>query len=317
MSSNSSQPSWLVIVNPNAGNGKGKKDWDMISSALKSKGIDFDFRFTAGKDDATLFTAGAIEKGYRKIITAGGDGTLNEVLNGVFRSGTDKAADITLALIPVGTGNDWARQFGIPSDYNKAADLIREEKFILQDVGVLDYSDGEQKKRRHFINTAGFGFESAVVKRTNYQKDKGRGGKLVYLYNLVASLLTYRNSIMEIEIDGTKIREKVFSVNVGNGKYCGGGMRQTPDADPTDGLLDVSVIMDMSKFEVIRNINILYDGTILKHPLVKGFRCKNIRVSSESVIYTEADGEYLGHTPAEFSILPSAIRIVYGTGLSQ
>jgi len=131
------------------------------------------------------------------------------------------------------------------------------------------------------------------------------------------SLLTYKNTIAELTIDGVKTREKIFSVNVGNGRYCGGGMRQTPGALPNDGLLDVTVIKNIGKLEIIRKLKILYDGTILSHPLIDGYKCKNLKVTSESVIYTEADGESLGHTPVEFSILPSAINIIYGTSIIQ
>jgi diacylglycerol kinase (ATP) len=156
-----------------------------------------------------------------------------------------------------------------------------------------------------------------VVKRTNIQKDKGRSGKLIYFYNLLMSLLSYKNTKAEIDIDGEKIYADVFSINVGNGRYCGGGMRQTPEALPNDGLLDLTIINGMGKFEIIRNLKILYDGTILNHPKINGYKCKNIKVSSESVIYTEADGESLGHTPVEFSIIPACINIVYGTKIIQ
>lgn len=310
-------PEWLVIVNPNAGNGKGKKEWQIISTALKKRNIEFEFRFTSAKGEAASIASEGVNNGFRKIITAGGDGTLNEVLNGVFTSGIKDPSEVTLAIIPVGTGNDWGRLFGIPLDHEKAADIISLGKTLIHDVGVIDYHDGPEKKRRYFINIAGIGFESVVVKRTNYQKDRGRSGKLIYLYNLLISLLTYKNTVVRLEIDGKQQTAQIFSVNVGNGKYCGGGMRQTPDAIPTDGLLDVTVIRDISKFEIIRKLKILYDGTILSHPLIDGYKCRNFKASSESLIYAEADGESLGHTPAEFSILPAAIKIVYGTNIIQ
>jgi diacylglycerol kinase family enzyme len=131
------------------------------------------------------------------------------------------------------------------------------------------------------------------------------------------SLLSYKNTKAEVVIDGEKINTDVFSINVGNGRYCGGGMRQTPNALPDDGLLDVTIINGMGKFEIIRNLKILYDGTILKHPKIDGYKCKNLKVSSDSIIYTEADGESLGHTPVEFSIIPGSINIVYGTNIIQ
>jgi diacylglycerol kinase family enzyme len=106
-------------------------------------------------------------------------------------------------------------------------------------------------------------------------------------------------------------------VNVGNGRYCGGGMRQTPEALPDDGLLDITVIKSMGRIEIIRNLQILYDGTILSHPKVDGYRSNNLKVTSESLLYAEADGETLGHTPVEFSVIPLGVKIVYGVKLIQ
>ena len=313
MNQNSDQKEWLVIVNPNAGNGKGKKDWGKISNLLKTKGLSFTFKFTEKKGHAIHFTIEGIASGCRKIITVGGDGTLNEVVNGIFLSRVCPTTDVSLALIPVGTGNDWGRMFGIPLDYEKAIDIICENKLMLHDAGLVSFFDGSEKRERYFINIAGLGFESVVVKRTNDQKDKGHGGKLIYFYNLLMSLISYKNTKAEITIDGEIINADVFSLNVGNGRYCGGGMRQTPMAIPDDGLLDVTIINGMGKFEIIRNLKILYNGNILQHPKIDGYKCKNVKVSSKSAMYTEADGESLGQTPAEFNIIPDSIKIVYRT----
>jgi YegS/Rv2252/BmrU family lipid kinase len=304
---------WMVIVNPNAGNGKGKKDWEKISGLLKKEEIPFIVTFTEKKGHAINITLEAISSGFRKIITVGGDGTLNEVVNGVFTNNICKTTDILLSLIPVGTGNDWGRMFGIPLDYEKAVKIIAGSKTLLHDIGLVSYYNGSEKKLRYFINIAGLGFESVVVKKTNIQKDQGRGGKLIYFYNLLSSLLAYKNTKSVITIDDAVTRAEIFSLNVGNGRYCGGGMRQTPRALPDDGLLDVTIIKGMGRFEIIRNLKILYDGTILQHPKIDGYKCKNIKVLSEAVMYAEADGESLGQTPAEFSIIPLGINIVYGT----
>ncbi len=317
MNPNSESNEWLVIVNPNAGNGKGKKDWDTIVSSLKKKNIPFNVNFTERKGHAIAYTTEGNAAGYRKIITVGGDGTLNEVVNGVFLNKTCPTTDISLALIPVGTGNDWGRMFGIPLDYGRAIEIISDNRQMLHDVGLISFYNGSERKERYFINIAGLGFESAVVMRTNKQKDLGRGGKLIYFYNLLMSLLSYKNTRAEIEIDGHKSYADIFSLNVGNGRYCGGGMRQTPDAMPDDGMLDLTVINGMGKLEIIRNLKILYDGTILKHPKINGYKCKNIKVSSDSAIYSEADGESLGHTPVEFSIIPAGINVVIGTSIIQ
>lgn len=303
----------MVIVNPNAGNGKGKKDWDKISGLLEKADLSFVVEFTERKGHAINLTLDAISSGFRKLITVGGDGTLNEVVNGVFTNKSCPPAEIVLASIPVGTGNDWGRMFGIPLDYEKAIDIIIDNKTLLHDIGTISFYNGDGKNTRYFINIAGLGFESVVVRKTNIQKDKGHGGKLIYFYNLLTSLLSYKNTKAEIIIDEEKIKADIFSLNVGNGRYCGGGMRQTPRAVPTDGLLDVTIINGMGKFEIIRNLKILYNGRILQHPKIDGYKCKNIKVNSKTAMYAEADGESLGQTPAEFGIIPEALKIVYGT----
>lgn len=309
------QSEWLVIVNPNAGNGKGGKDWNKIASALSNNRIPHSVAFTEKKGHAIDLSARGIAEGYRKIISVGGDGTLNEVVNGVFSTDVCRTTDVSLSMIPVGTGNDWGRMFGIPHDYNEAVKIIRNSDTLLQDVGLLTYHNGSEKLNRYFINIAGLGFESVVVTKTNRQKDKGHGGKLIYFYNLLTSLMAYRNTPLHIIIDGETKRSEAFSVNVGNGRYCGGGMMQTPNALPDDGLLDLTIINNMGRFEIIRNLKILYDGTILSHPKIDGYKCKNIKIFSDSEIYAEADGESLGHTPLEFNIIPLSLRIVYGVKL--
>ncbi|HAM11012.1 MAG: hypothetical protein A2X05_05455 [Bacteroidetes bacterium GWE2_41_25] len=315
MNQNLNHAKWLVIINPNAGNGKGKKDFDRIAGLLEREEIPVSIRFTERKTEATDHAREAIVNGFRKIISVGGDGTLNEVINGVFSQTVCPTNEITVALIPVGTGNDWGRMFGIPLVYEGAIKVIKEHKMMLHDIGFITYFNQDKQLKRYFINIAGLGFEAMVVKRTNKQKDKGRSNAAIYLYNLLASLISYSREQATIEIDGMKSLAEVFSINVGNGRYCGGGMRQTPDALPDDGLLDITVIKDMGRIEIIRNLKLLYDGTILSHPKVDGYRSTNLKVSCDRLLYAEADGESLGHTPVEFGIIPSAIKIIYGTNI--
>lgn len=310
-------PEWCAIFNPNAGNCKGSKDRDRISGVLNRNGIIFTALTTTGRGQATEFTRELLAEGYRKIISIGGDGTLHEIINGVFTQDHCLPKEVTIGLIPVGTGNDWGRMFGIPLVYEGAAGVIKEGKTLLHDIGVIDYFSGNEKLRTYFINIAGLGFEAEVIKRTNRQKEKGRSGKMIYLYNLLRSLLSYGNTPVEITIEGETRHALIFSINIGNGRYCGGGMKQTPDALPDDGLLDITVIKEMGKLEIIRSLSMLYDGTVLSHPKIDGFRSTGLKVTSETLLYIEADGESLGHTPAEFSIIPAAINIIYGKKLIQ
>jgi YegS/Rv2252/BmrU family lipid kinase len=317
MTINTSRNEWFTIVNPNAGNGKGKKDWDRISGLFEKENIGVIARVTEKKGQAIEFIRDALGSGFRRIISVGGDGTLNEVVNGVFTQDYCSPKEVVIGMIPVGTGNDWGRMFGIPLVYEGAVKVIKECKTMAHDIGIISYYSGSEQHKRYFINIAGLGFEAVVVKKTNRQKDKGRSNNAIYLYNLISSLISYNNTKADIIIDGKKITCNVFSVNVGNGRYCGGGMRQTPDALPDDGLLDITVIKEMGRFEIIKALKILYDGTILRHPKVDGYRSDNLRVESDSLLYAEADGESLGHTPVEFSIIPAGINVVYGTKIIQ
>src|SRR5512140_211299 len=214
MEKNPQESDLLVIVNPNAGNGKGKKDWNKISSFLKNRLIGFEAIFTESRYQAIKLSAEGIAAGYRKIISVGGDGTLNEIVNGIFNQNSCPTSDITLALIPVGTGNDWGRMFGIPLMYEGAVKTISDGKRMLHDIGKVSYYNGDKQESRYFINIAGLGFEAAVVKRTNIQKDRGRSNKAIYFYNLLMSLIFYRNTEAELFIDGEVINCKVFSINV-------------------------------------------------------------------------------------------------------
>jgi YegS/Rv2252/BmrU family lipid kinase len=311
------RPEWFTIVNPNAGNGKGKKDWERISELFYRSDIPVNARFTEMKGEAIGFTRDALAEGYRKFISVGGDGTLNEIVNGIFTQDACPTKDVVMGMIPVGTGNDWGRMFGIPLVYEGAVKVIKDNKIMPHDVGTITYFSADGQQKRYFMNIAGVGFEAVVVQKTNKQKDKGRSSQAVYFYNLLSSLISYRRPYINITIDGKTVSTKAFSVNVGNGRYCGGGMRQTPDALPDDGLLDITVIKDMGRIEVIKALKILYDGTILSHPKIDGYRSNNLKITSETALYAEADGESLGHTPVEFGIIPGGVNVVYGTKITQ
>lgn len=308
---------WFVVVNPNAGNKKGYKDWNRIAGIFKDNNIPYSVKITEKRGQAIDFTRKAIKEGHRKIVSVGGDGTLNEVVNGVFIQNHCASRDIILGMIPVGTGNDWGRMFGIPLVYEGAVQLIKECKTMLHDIGLVTYYNGPHQEKRYFINIAGVGFEAEVIRKTNKQKEKGKSNKAIYFYSLLSSLISLKIQEATVTVDGMENTSDIFSVNIGNGRYCGGGMRQTPDALPDDGLLDITVIKGMGRIEIIKALKILYDGTILSHPKVDGYRASHCKITSESLLYTEADGETLGHTPVEFSIIPASVNIVYGTRLIQ
>jgi YegS/Rv2252/BmrU family lipid kinase len=298
-------------VNPNAGIGKGKKDWGIISSLLTKYGISYKSVFTVGPKHAIKLTHDSIHQGFRNFIVVGGDGTLNEVVNGVFSQTICPSSEIVLAMIPVGTGNDWGKMFGIPHSYEESIKIIRKRKVRPQDVGIIEFTTGNQAEKRHFLNIAGMGFDALVVQRTNRQKEMGKNGKAIYLINLLRSLMIFKPAHIDLDIDGQKISKDFFTISVGIGRYSGGGMLQTPNAIPDDGLFDITIIKRIGKGDIILSLKKLYDGTILKHHKIEGYKAREIRIESNPLIYVEADGETLGNSPSGFRILPRCIGIVY------
>ncbi len=311
MSGTNTVVEWMVIVNPNAGSGRGKRDWGIISALLTKYGISYKNVFTECPKHAIHLTHDCILQGFRNFIVVGGDGTLNEVVNGVFSQDTCSSLDIVLSMIAVGTGNDWGKMFGIPHSYEESIKIIRNRKVRPQDVGIVEYISGNQPEKRHFLNIAGMGFDALVVQRTNRQKEAGKNGKAIYLINLLRSLMIYKPAHIELELDGQKISKDFFTISVGIGRYSGGGMLQTPNAIPDDGVFDITVIKTIGKGDIILSLKKLYDGSILKHRKIEGYKAREIRIESNPLIYVEADGETLGNSPAGFRILPRSIGIVY------
>lgn len=304
---------WLVIANPNAGVKKGAREWPRILEIFQREGIDHHYHLTEQKDHAIHLTRKGIEQGYRSIAVVGGDGTLNEVLNGIFLQQACPVSEITIAMIPVGTGNDWCRMFNVPFDAEGAIRLLKERRTFVQDIGKVSYHKNDNTLERYFMNVAGMGYDALVCKKTNLFKEKGHGGPLTYFWFIFAGLIQYKFMDAVLEVDGESVfKGEIFSMNVGICKYNGGGMKQLPFAVPDDGLLDVTLIVKAPKWMVIRYTNKLYDGTLVDLPIVKTFQGKTIRIRSTSKIYLETDGESLGHTPFIYEILPRALRVVTG-----
>ncbi|MCX6304356.1 MAG: diacylglycerol kinase family lipid kinase [Bacteroidetes bacterium] len=309
----SSPGKWFMIVNPNAGVKKGTKDWPKIHRLLIAEQVDFDFQLTTSRGHATRIASDAIANGYMNLCVVGGDGTLNEVLNGLFPHPGVLTPGTTLAMIPVGTGNDWCRMFNIPFDYPGAIHILKEKKTFLQDAGKVTYYHKDDQVKRYFMNVAGMGYDALVAKKTNMLKEKGLGGPLTYMYFVFASLFQYKFIEAVIEVDGKlAFKGEIFSMNVGICKYNGGGMMQVPFAVPDDGLLDVTLIKKTSKWMVVRYAKKLFDGSLVDLPMVATFKGENIRIRSTGKVFLETDGESLGHTPFTFEILPRCIRIVTG-----
>lgn len=302
---------WFVIVNPISGGGKGLADFPQISHLLRENGIQHDPVFTEHRYHATELTVEAVNRGYRKLIVVGGDGTLNEVVNGLFIQKQCASKDMLLAVIAVGTGNDWVRTFGIPRNYTAVVRAIKEGHSYLQDVGKVTYTESKVKQTRYMANVAGLGFDAYVIKIFNHLKLKGYKGQWLYLYSLLKGYFTAKPSGVNIEVDGEVIfKGLLFSLAVGICRYNGGGIQQLPRAIANDGLLDLTLIRPVHWWHVIFRARRLFNGNIYSIGHVQHAQGKEVKITSAPEILLETDGELQGMTPVTITIEPQAVQIV-------
>lgn len=305
---------WFVVVNPVSGNGTARRQWLEVAQLLTDHGFQFEMAYTTAKGDAIRLTSEAIAvRGFRKIIAFGGDGTGHEVINGIFSQHIVPTVEITYALIPCGTGNDWVREYGIPSDPKVWIPKIKTLKTIQQDIGYVEYMNLEGvRKERYFTNVAGMAYDGFVARASEAQK-RLMGNKLFYLFLVFKCLFDYTFSRVRLQFDGSEQLEgEFYTINVGVCRFSGGGMQIVPHALPSDGLLALTLAGKISKLGVLAATPKFYNGKIGQHPKVITRQISHLKVETLSGAPTllELDGEFLGQTPLEIKVLSRALRVV-------
>jgi YegS/Rv2252/BmrU family lipid kinase len=300
-------PHAKVIINPVAGASSTRRKWPRISRLLKRIGLSFDYEYTEGVGHAIELARAAASDGYRYLVAVGGDGTVNEVANGILSS--TNASTTSLGVISTGTGSDFARSMGLPRHYvNACSSLIHGQKLLI-DVGIVEYRNKGQVQRRYFVNAAGVGFDAAVVQATE-RLPKFFGGTVPYVFGLLRTLIGYRNKSVVVRVGDKVEKTRVVTVAVANGSYFGGGMHVAPDASLNDCLFDVMIVRDMGKFELLRAFPRVYKGTHVTHPKVVMGKAAEVTVESPERILVHADGELLGEGPVSFRIMPAALSVM-------
>jgi YegS/Rv2252/BmrU family lipid kinase len=300
-------PRAKVIINPVAGASSTRRKWPRISRLLKHIGLSFDYEYTEGVGHAIELARVAASDGYRYLVAVGGDGTVNEVANGILRS--TNASSTSLGVISTGTGSDFARSMGLPRHYLNACSALTHGQKALIDVGIVEYQHKGQTQQRYFVNAAGIGFDAAVVESTE-RLPKLFGGTVPYVFGLLRTLIGYRNTSVVVRIGDKVERTRVVTVAVANGSYFGGGMHVAPDASLNDCLFDVMIVRDMGKFELLRAFPRVYKGTHVTHPKVVMGKAAEVTVESPERILVHADGELLGEGPVSFRLIPAALSIM-------
>ncbi|MGB0891710.1 MAG: diacylglycerol/lipid kinase family protein [Flavobacteriaceae bacterium] len=297
--------SWFIIANPTSGNRNFSIQWKEIQQLLKNKKINFSFAFTQYSKHEIELVDKAIQKGFRNIISIGGDGTLHHVVNGIMMQRYVKTSKITIAVIPLGTGNDWIKTYKIPINIEKSIDIIDKKKTILQDIGVLETAD---KNISYFNNVAGLGYDGYIVNKLNSLK---KFGSIAYLLSGLAGLLFYKKSTFKIIFNDKTIETNCLMTLFGICKFSGGGMQFTKDVNPSDGLLDITIVKNLHIFNLIFNIKKLYNGNIVHHKKVETYKTKEITVIPQSIKpFIQADGELIGTGKVNVKIVKKAIKFV-------
>lgn len=296
-----------VIVNPVAGAGKTARLWPQIMSLLQGQGLRFEHDITEAPGHAIELAREAATNGYNLVVSIGGDGTINEIVNGLYASGN--IGDATLGIVSTGTGSDYIRTIGVPRRYEDACRCFLQPKSNTVDLGIVEYASKGQRVERLFVNFAGMGFDAEIVRRTTGQF-KALGGLLSYLLGTITTMVVYRNKDITLVVDGEEMEKKVCTVVMNNGRYGGGGMFTAPHASIDDGYFDVMMVGDISKPDLLWSLPRIYRGTHLTHPKVTMKRAKEIEIRSAQPMQLQADGELLGQVPARFRILPSLLKVV-------
>ena len=298
---------WGVIYNPKAGTRKVQKRWKEIKEYMDQKGVAYDYVQSEGFGSVERLAGILANNGYTTIVVVGGDGALNDVINGIMLSNAEHKEDIAIGIIPNGIGNDFARYWDIGMDYKQAVDWIIKNRHRKIDVGFCNFYDGEKHQRRYFLNAINIGFGARIVKVTDGTK---RFWGVKFLSYLAAFFLLFfeRNLYrMHLRINDEHIRGRIMTVCVGSA--CGYG--QTPSAVPYNGWLDVSVIYRPQLLQTMSGLWMLIQGRILNHKVVKSYRTKKVKVLRAKNAAVDLDGRILPkHFPLEIGILPEKITLI-------
>tara|TARA_B100000795_G_C22802441_1_gene442646 strand:+ start:758 stop:1669 length:912 start_codon:yes stop_codon:yes gene_type:complete len=297
--------SWFIIANPTSGNRNFSKQWKEIQQLLNNKKIDFSFAFTKFSKHEIELVSVAIQQGFRNIISIGGDGTLHHVVNGIMLQRYVKSSDITIAVIPLGTGNDWIKTYNITCNIKKAIEIIQQNKKISQDIGVLET---ENKGISYFNNVAGLGYDGYIVNKLEKLKSFG---SIAYLLSGIAGLLFYKKSVFKIIFNNKVIETNCLMTLFGICKFSGGGMQFTKDVNTSNGLLDITIAKNLNLFDLIYNIKKLYNGNIVYHQKVETYKTKEITVVPlTSKPFIQADGELIDTGKVTVKIIEKAINFI-------
>jgi diacylglycerol kinase (ATP) len=291
-------------VNPASAAGATGRKWPELARRAAAAGLAGEtLRSNSAGEIARLAEEAALN-GARLVVAVGGDGTVHEAVNGLLRAG----GETELALVPRGTGDDFARALGIPADFDRAIDAARAGRTRTLDAGRVTYYSGGNETESYFCSMAGVGMSGEVARRLA-TTTKVLGGRVAGLTATLGVFSRWTNVELHVDVDGDSRSGLMEDVLVANTEYHNGGMRLCPDASPEDGVFDVLLIGDVTKRELLRTLPKLYRGTHLPHPKAELLHGRTVTVDSRAALPVELDGEQPGTTPVRFEVVPGALRV--------
>ena len=295
----------IFLVNPASANGSTGRRWPELARRAAAAGLEGATLFSERQGHLAELAREAALDGAELLVVVGGDGSVNEVANGL--AGLGRQPEV--AIVPRGTGWDFSRTFGIPRKVDDAVHVALEGDVRTIDVGRASYRawDGSDATTS-FANVASAGMSGAIAKRAN-ETSKALGGKASYLWATFAVFSGWEATEIEVVVDGERRTGRMFDVVVANGRFFGGGLQICPEAQPDDGLFDVLTIGDVTKRDLVLTMPKMYRGTHLPHPKAELLRGPSVTVTSETPLPIELDGEQPGTTPATFEVAAGALRL--------
>ncbi|TDO78284.1 YegS/Rv2252/BmrU family lipid kinase [Halanaerobium saccharolyticum] len=300
----------IAVVNPAAAGGKAVKIWPKKNEYFKQEFSNFEEIYTREPGEAVKFAQKAVEENYDYIMSVGGDGTVNEIINGIL-SAEKKELRTKLIIYPLGTGSDLSRTLNLPTNIEDFIDLVKQEKSRSVRVVEADFFNYQQQKtKRYFLNIADCGMGAEVAKKLNESK-KTIDGSLSYLIKIFQTLFNYQNKEVKVEADNKLLYQgKIRSVIIAQGNYFGGGIKIAPEAGLFSDKLNLVLLKDFSKLGIILNLIKAYKGKHLSHSLVESHQVEKIKISSQERVELELDGESVGICDSSFKISEKEIEIL-------
>lgn len=300
----------LVIVNPHSRGGATGRRWKALEPRVREALGELEVEPTRAPQDAERIAREGVRAGVGRLVVAGGDGTLSEVVTGLMRAGLGDDAEV--GVLPLGTGGDFARTLGVPKDLDGALACIAAGRTRRLDVGRVFYrDDGGREASSYFANVTSLGISALTVQLAS-RATRAFGGRGAFLIGTLQSLARYRSRPVTIRVDGEVLHEgPLILAAAGNGRFFGGGMEVAPEASPEDGLLDVVVIPDLGRARLLLRLPSLYRGTHLAVPGVRWTRGRRVEAEAEpGTVRLEVDGEPLGTLPARIEVVPGALSLL-------